>query len=342
MGSTPLTGKVALVTGATRGLGKGIAVGLAEAGATVYITGRSLQPDDSDEGVSGSLMETQAAVEKAGGVCIAVQVDHADDEQVRSLFEQIAAEQNGQLDILVNNVYAGVRALRNANGQPFWKSEPTLWDACNNVGLRSHYVASVYAARLMTPRKQGLICTLSSWGGLSYIFGVAYGAGKSACDRMAADMAIELKPYNVTSLSLWPGIVGTEHISQFVDEISDESEPSDATDEAITNPALNTRSALLKDRFNWETPLLTGRAIAALAADPNLMRYTGHLQIVAEAARRYGLVDQDGRRPVSLRSLRFILPFALPALRKHAGWIPDLLIPWWLLMLVALSAPKIH
>lgn len=342
MGSTPLTGKVALVTGATRGLGKGIAVGLAEAGATVYITGRSLQPDDSDEGVSGSLMETQAAVEKAGGVCIAVQVDHADDEQVRSLFEQIAAEQNGQLDILVNNVYAGVRALRNANGQPFWKSEPTLWDACNNVGLRSHYVTSVYAARLMTPRKQGLICTLSSWGGLSYIFGVAYGAGKSACDRMAADMAIELKPYNVTSLSLWPGIVGTEHISQFVDEISDESEPSDATDEAITNPALNTRSALLKDRFNWETPLLTGRAIAALAADPNLMRYTGHLQIVAEAARRYSLVDQDGRRPVSLRSLRFILPFTLPALRKHAGWIPDLLIPWWLLMLVALSAPKIH
>lgn len=343
MGSTPLTGKVALVTGATRGLGKGIAVGLAEAGATVYVTGRSLQPDDSDEGVSGSLMETQAAVEKAGGICIPVQVDHADDEQVRSLFEQIAAEQNGQLDILVNNVYAGVYALRNANGQPFWKSEPTLWDACNNVGLRSHYIASVHAARLMTARKQGLICTLSSWGGLSYIFGVAYGAGKSACDRIAADMAVELKPYNVTSISLWPGIVGTEHISQFVDEISEESEKSESnTEDEVKNPALNTRSALLKDRFNWETPLLAGRAIAALAADPNLMQYTGHLQIVAEVARRYGLVDQDGQRPVSLRSLRFILPFALPALRKHAGWIPDLPIPWWLLLLVALSSPKIR
>ncbi len=345
MGSTPLTGKVALVTGATRGLGKGIAVGLAEAGATVYVTGRSLQPDDSDEGVSGSLMETQAAVEQAGGICIPVQVDHADDEQVRSLFEQIETEQNGQLDILVNNVYAGVYALRNANGQPFWKSEPSLWDACNNVGLRSHYVTSVYASRLMTARKQGLICTLSSWGGLSYIFGVAYGAGKSACDRMAADMAIELKPYNVTSLSLWPGIVGTEHISQFVDEINEEVDLDQAeskTENEVKNPALNTRSALLKDRFNWETPLLAGRAIAALAADPNLMRYAGHLQIVAEVARRYGLVDQDGRRPVSLRSLRFILPFALPALRKQAGWIPDLQIPWWLLLLVALSAPKIR
>ncbi|MGP1385173.1 MAG: SDR family NAD(P)-dependent oxidoreductase [Thainema sp.] len=349
MGSKPLINKVALVTGATRGLGKGIAVGLAEAGAAVYITGRSLQPDDSDEGVSGSLLETQAAIEKVGGVCIPVQVDHADDEQVRSLFEQIETEQNGQLDILVNNVYAGVRALRNANGQPFWKSEPSLWDACNNVGLRSHYIASVYAARLMTARKQGLICTLSSWGGLSYIFGVAYGAGKSACDRMAADMALELKPYNVTSLSLWPGIVGTEHISQFVDELNAATEPSEpseqtseTTDEAVLNPALNTRSALLKDRFNWETPLLAGRAIAALAADPDRMRYTGHLQIVAEVARRYGVVDQDGKRPVSLRSLRFILPFALPALRKNAGWIPDFQIPWWLLMLVALSSPKIR
>jgi NAD(P)-dependent dehydrogenase (short-subunit alcohol dehydrogenase family) len=134
-----LEGKVALVTGATRGIGKGIAIGLGEAGATVYITGRRVVDDTSDE-ISGSLTATKLAVEKAGGVCIPIQVDHSDDEQVRSLFQRIADEQQGQLDLLVNNVYAGVQALRNTNNKPFWDCEPSLWDACNNVGLRSHYV----------------------------------------------------------------------------------------------------------------------------------------------------------------------------------------------------------
>jgi NAD(P)-dependent dehydrogenase (short-subunit alcohol dehydrogenase family) len=319
----PLDGKIALVTGATRGLGKGIAIGLGEAGATVYVTGRTLAASGD---TAGSLEETCAAVEQAGGRCISVQVDHSDDEQVRSLFDRIESEQAGRLDLLVNNAYAGVPALRAAYGKPFWESDPTFWDACNNVGLRSHYVASVYAARLMVPRQQGLICTLSSWGGLSYIFGVPYGAGKAACDRMAADMAVELKPHKVASLSLWPGIVGTELMTQFAAEMG--AAVGDAQADAI------------KEGYNWETPLLTGRVIAALATDPKVLRRAGQVQIVAELAREYGVVDRDGNRPASLRSLRFVLPFAVPALRQHPDWVPDLEVPWPLLLLGALGSPK--
>ncbi len=325
-----LEGKVTLVTGATRGIGKGIAIGLGEAGATVYITGRSLNDSDSDGEISGTLNDTQTAVESAGGVCIPVRVDHSDDEQVRLLFERIQDEQSGQLDLLVNNAYSGVRALRDAQGKPFWNCEPNLWDAVNNVGLRSHYIASIFAARMMTKNLSGLICTISSWGGMSYIFGAAYGAGKSACDRLAADMAVELKSHSVASVSIWPGIVGTEHISSMADEIKEKN---------ISDP----QSRIFRDRYNWETPLLTGRAIAMLASEPNanIMRRTGRVQIVAELAKHYGIVDRDGNLPASLRSLRFVLPAALPALRNYSSLIPDLKVPWWLILLGGLSSPKI-
>ncbi|MCC0176199.1 SDR family NAD(P)-dependent oxidoreductase [Waterburya agarophytonicola K14] len=317
-----LKGKVVLVTGATRGVGKGIAIALGEAGATVYITGRSLE--SSGKELSGSLAETQTAIEEVGGKCIPVQVDHSDDEQVRQLFDRIQTEQK-QLDLLVNNVFSGVRAIRDAYGKPFWQAEPELWDTINNVGLRSHYVASIYAARLMSKQNTGIICTISSWGGLSYIFGAAYGAGKSACDRLSSDMAEELKPDNIASISIWPGIVGTEQLTDFATE----------TD-------TNTVEGAWADGYNWETPLLTGRAIAALASDPNVMEYTGKMQIVAELAEKYNLVDRDGNRPVSLRSLRFVLPFAIPAFRKYAKLIPNLKLPWILLLWGMLRSPKIH
>lgn len=317
-----LEGKVALVTGATRGVGKGIAIALGESGATVYITGRSLESDTSNK-LSGSLRETQAAIEEVGGQCIPIQVDHSDDEQIRNLFERIEKEQ-GQLDLLVNNVFSGVQAIKDAYGKPFWQSEPDLWDTVNNVGLRSHYISSVYGARLMSGQDQGIICTISSWGGMSYIFGAAYGTGKSACDRLAADMAVELKPDNIVSLSVWPGIVGTEQIIDFAQQ---------ATEDSDSDP--------FGDGYNWETPLLTGRAIAALAADPDIMRYTGKMKIVAELAEKYQLVDQDGNRPVSLRSLKFILPFAVPALRKYVWAIPNLKLPWLILLWGILRSPKI-
>ena len=317
---TFLKNKVALVTGATRGIGKGIAIGLAEAGATVYITGRSLEKSIASVGISGTLLETKSAVEKAGGVCIALQVDHGDDEQVAYLFERIETEQQGQLDILVNNVFAGVQDLRDSYGKSFWQSEPSLWDRINNVGLRSHYIASVYAARMMAKRQQGLICTISSWGGLSYLFTAPYGSGKSACDRLAADMAVELKQDNITSVSIWPGIVGTEHISQMAQEFKSEN---------------------FADGYNWETPLLTGRVIAALAKDKNLINHTGKVQIVAELAQKYNICDRDGNRPLSMRSLRYLLPFTIPQLRKISWLIPNLKVPWFLLLWFALQSPKL-
>ena len=322
---TNLKGKVALVTGATRGIGKGIAIGLGEAGATVYITGRSLDRSNKLDSISGSLKETQLAVEEAGGECIPVRVDHSDDEQINALFKRIQDEQQGQLDLLVNNVFSGVQAIRNAHGKPFWQSEPSLWDAINHVGLRSHYITSVFAARMMTKNKRGLICTISSWGSISYLFGAAYGTGKAACDRLAADMAVELKPDNVASISLWPGIVGTEHITNFAKEMNE----SDAR-------------ATFGDGYNWETPLLTGRVIAALTSEPNIMNYTGKVGIVAELAEKYNIVDEDGNSPVSLRSLRFLIPFTFPTLKQYGQLIPNIKVPWLFLLWGMLRSPKIY
>ncbi len=323
-----LKGKVALVTGASRGIGKGIAIGLGESGALVYISGRSVNKTSSRDSVSGSLLETKAAVEKAGGICIAVPVDHSEDQQVKSLFEQIDREQNGQLDLLVNNAYGGVRSLIEAKGKPFWEADLSLWNACNQVGLRSHYVASHWAAKMMTKRKQGLIVTISSWGGLAPIFGVAYGTGKSGCDRLASDMAVELKPFNVASISLWPGIVGTEQFHQLANGNLEDNEN-------------NLGVAAIADKFNWETPLFVGRVITALCNDSNLMQRNGKVQIVAELANYYGVVDEYGHCPASLRSLRFLLPQGLLMLKSRAKLIPDLRVPWWLILLAILKSPKI-
>lgn len=321
---TNLKYKVALVTGATRGIGKGIAIALGEASATVYITGRSLKKPYINDSISGTLEETQVAVEKAGGKCIAIQVDHTDDEQVRLLFERIKNEQQGQLDILINNAFSGAGALKDAYSQPFWKSEPNLWDDVNNVGLRSHYISSVFAARMMAPRGGGIIFTISSWGGMSYLFGVTYGAGKVAKDRLAADMAVELKPDNIASISIWPGIVSTERIIN----LTNQSNQRDILD-------------MFGDTKNWETPFFIGRVIATLATEPNIMNHTGKVCIVAEVAEKYNIIDENGNCPISLRSLRFLIPLIVPTLRKYAWLIPNIKVPWFLLLWGRLASPQI-
>ncbi|MGB0563238.1 MAG: SDR family NAD(P)-dependent oxidoreductase [Spirulinaceae cyanobacterium] len=328
--------KVALVTGATRGIGKGIAMALGGAGATVYITGRSVTANTATDELTGGLAETQAAIARAGGQCIAVPTDHSQDDAVADLFAQIQTEQQGQLDILVNNVYGGVKAVRASQGQPFWQADPGLWDACNNVGLRSHYIASRHGAQLMVKRRQGVIITISSWGGLAPLFGVAYGTGKAACDRLAVEMARELEPYNVASVPLWPGVVGTEHIAQAAAEQQPQTTAQDVTEELIARA-----QAAMRDRFNWEAPEFIGQVIAALAADPQIMTRSGKLQIAAELAEEYGITDAQGSCPASLRSLRFLLPVGVPELQAYADWIPDLRIPWWVLLLTTLPAPKL-
>jgi hypothetical protein len=159
---------------------------------------------------------------------------------------------------------------------------------------------------------------------MSYIFGPAYGAGKAASDRLAADMAVELKPDKIASISIWPGIVGTEQITNFANQMDQSN-----------------AQTTFGDGYNWETPLLTGRAIAALASDANIMTHTGKVRIVAEVAEKYHLVDESGQCPVSLRSLRFLIPFTLPALKKYVWLIPNLKVPWFLLLWATLKSPKI-
>lgn len=202
-----LSGRYCLVTGASKGIGRGIAVQLGEAGATVYITGRS----------EDKLKECADEIQKRGGKAVPVAVDHSDDEQVGKLFERIKAETNGRLDVLVNNAYAGVDFISRHSGKKFYVADPgEQWDCINGVGLRNHFLCTVYASRMMVERKDGLIVNVSSPGGLKYLFNVAYGVGKSACDRMAADCAHELRDDNVTMVSLWPGPVKTEYIQENV------------------------------------------------------------------------------------------------------------------------------
>jgi len=268
-----LEGQVAVVTGASRGVGRGIALALGGLGATVYLTGRTLEPRDG--GLGGSLRETAEAIAARGGVAVPVQVDHRDDEAVAALFSRVDAER-GRLDILVNNVFW----LPDGPlfGTPFWEQPISVWDAMHDIGLRSHYVAAAYGAPLMVRARKGLIANISSFGGANYQINVAYGVGKAGVDRLAADMAHDLRPHGVVSVSLWPGIVRTERIL-----------------------AMERAGQLPWSLDNSESPELTGRAVAALAADEAALERSGRVLVVAELASEYGFTDIDGRTPRSLR-----------------------------------------
>lgn len=177
---------------------------LAEKGATVYVTGRTLV--DGTSALPGTVSETAAEVDRRGGKGIAVQVDHAEDEEVKALFEQVRREQ-GRLDILVNNAISIPAELTEPGG--FWEKPVENWEMID-VGLRSNYTAAWHAAQIMVPQKSGLIVAISGYVGVTYTYSVIFGTCKSATDRMARDMAIELKPHNVASLSLWQGFTYTE------------------------------------------------------------------------------------------------------------------------------------
>lgn len=324
-GSGPLAGCVALVTGASRGIGRGIAVGLGEAGATVYVTGRSTEePPASSAGGGGTVLATAEAVTAAGGRGIALQCDHADDAQVRAAMARIEAEAGG-LDVLVNNAFSLTEEVPFFG--KFWEQGAPMWDAVCNVGLRSHYVASCLAVPLLQARRRsagpaatpGLIVNVSSFGGMGYTFNVAYGVGKAGVDRLAADMAVELRAEGVASVSLWPGVVRTERMVKF-----------SKTEEG----------AKAFDLGQSESPLLSGRVVAALAADAGVMGRTGEVVVVAEAAREYGVVDEDGSQPPSIRSLQFLVPFVMKGLSPPAALIPDVRLPTWLLAKGKASTPS--
>ncbi len=266
-----LAGKVACVTGASRGVGRGVAIALGRAGATVFVTGRSLTEGDAP--LPGTIGATAEAVDAAGGKGIAVRCDHARDEDMRTVAATIERAA-GRLDVLVNNVFCVPDAM--LDPAPFWEQPLSLWDQQHAVGLRSHYVASALTMPLLLRSGGGLIANVSSFGGAGYQLNVAYGVVKAGVDRLAADMARDCKPHAVSCVSLYPGIVSTGRILAMRDD-----SPFPTGD--------------------MESPEFTGRAVVALAADADRMRHTGRTLVVAELAEQYGFTDIDGRKPRSLR-----------------------------------------
>ncbi|MCI4592199.1 SDR family NAD(P)-dependent oxidoreductase [Sphingobium sp. BYY-5] len=272
---------VAIVTGASRGAGRGIAIALGSYGCTVYVTGRSEKA--GDHSLPGTIWETADAVTQAGGKGIAVRIDHADDSQVESLFSQVS-ETEGRLDILVNNACALHDDLT-APGN-FWEKPLGIVEMLN-VGLRSAYVASFHAAPLMVAKRHGLITFTSASGAAHYSFGPAYGAHKAGLDKFAADMAVDLWPFNVAALSIWMGALLTDRLRMVI-----ASDPIKYKDlEAAT-----------------ETPEFTGHAIWALYSDPGLMDMSGQTVIGAEMAVKYGFADREGRQPRSCRDTHQVAP----------------------------------
>ena len=277
---------VALVTGATRGAGKGIAVGLAAAGLTVYVTGRSTNQATTTlkgEILPGTLEETVNTInERSGnendGRAIAISCDHTDDAQTKAVIEQIESDQ-GRLDILVNNAALIHENLIDPGG--FWEKPLELGNILD-IGLRSAYVTSYYAARLMVKNQRGLITFTSSFGSVCYMHGPAYGAQKAGIDKFAADMAVDLENENVAAVSLWLGPQLTERTDVVLKHQPEQYEGFMAM---------------------AETPEFNGRVIHALANDPQLMERSGQTLITAELALEYGIKDVDGRQPPSHREM---------------------------------------
>ena len=268
-----LTGKVALVTGASRGVGRGIALGLGEAGATVYVTGRTVEEGKSAAALPGTIYKTAQEVTQLGGHGIPVQCDHTNDQEVEALFQRIRSEQN-RLDVLVNNVWGGYEHF--TDGTEFWKEKGfwtmpiSRWDKSFQAGVRAHYVASVFAAPIMIAQRSGLIVNTSFFAAQKDSSGVIYGIAKSASDRMAATMAHDLREYGVAAVSLYPGLVRTESIMKAADFF---------------------------DLSNSESPQFIGRAVAALANDPNILQKSGKVLVAAALALEYGFTDIDGKQP---------------------------------------------
>lgn len=225
----------------------------------------------------GTVAETAVLVTQAGGRGIPVRCDHTVDADVEALFAQVEAEQ-GRLDVLVNNVWGGYEAIESEVNSwlvPFWEQPLRRWDAMFTAGVRAHYTASRLGARLMVRQGSGLIVNISYWAGQTYMNNVPYGVSKCATDRLAMDMAHELREYGVTAVSLYPGLVRTERVLA---------------------------AAEYFDMSNAESPTFTGRAIVALASDPHVMAKTGQVFVAADLALEYGFTDINGRqvRPLTL------------------------------------------
>jgi dehydrogenase/reductase SDR family member 1 len=263
-----LEGCVAIVTGASRGIGRGCAVGLGARGATVYCTARGTS--DSEPPEDGTVEAVAAEVDSVGGRGIAVACDHRDDEAVEALFGRVAKDA-GRLDVLVNNAFIIPNEL--TSGKKFWEVPLSNWDDMVDVGTRSAYAASRLAAPMMIEQGSGLIANISSSGAAEYAWHVAYGVGKAALDRITSDTGHELRRHSVAVVSLWPGLVLTER-----------------------NEANRGRVKGL-DFSTAESLYFTGRAVAALATDEAILERTGRAWTSRALADDYGFKDVDGTLP---------------------------------------------
>jgi dehydrogenase/reductase SDR family member 1 len=253
--ASSIRGQVALVTGASRGVGRGVATALRKAGAIVYATGRTILQADLDESI------------------IRLRCDHTDDANVRHVFDRIESEQ-GRLHVLVNNAWGGYEQMVDGSGRftwidPFWQQPKARWSSMMDTGVRAAFVASQHAAASMVRERHGLIVNISQWAAQKFLGNTIYGISKAATDKLSADTAHELRPHNVAVVSLYPGLVSTEAVV----------------------------AAGVFDLSTAETPEFIGRAVAALAADPMVMRWSGRVVIAAALARYYGFTDIDGRLP---------------------------------------------
>lgn len=284
---SPLHDVVALVTGASRGAGRGIALELGTAGATVYATGRSAAGGPTTDGVPGTIDDTASEVTSRGGRGIAVRCDHTVDADVESLFARIRQE-HGRLDLLVNNVWGGYEhsECKPLPMAPFWEQSLHQWDRMFTAGVRAHLAASRLAVPLMLPQGRGLIVsTTANLAALPYLPNIFYDLSKHTISRLVWAMAHELRERGIAVLAVAPGFMRTERVTEAFRRAG-----------AI--------AALDGPGGPKETPLYLGRAIAALAADPRVLERSGQLLEVGTLAQEYGFTDVNGTQPP---------PFRIPA-----------------------------
>jgi NAD(P)-dependent dehydrogenase (short-subunit alcohol dehydrogenase family) len=261
---------VAVVTGASRGVGKGIALALGEAGATVYVTGRS-DAAGTTEGLPGTVRETADAVTQRGGQGVAVRCDHTADAEVEALFARVAQEQ-GRLDLLVNNAWGGYERHDWARfAAPFWEQPVRHWSSMFEAGVRAHLVASRLAVPLLLSNGGGLIVHTTAWDRDKYLGNLFYDVAKAAVNRLAFGMARELQPHRVAVVALAPGFVGTERV-------------------------LAAFAAAGRAPPDLESPEYAGRAVVGLAAGADVLARSGRVLTVGQLAAEYGLTDVDGRQ----------------------------------------------
>ncbi|MDM5188805.1 SDR family oxidoreductase [Bacillus sp. DX4.1] len=276
----PLQGKIAVVAGATRGAGRGIAMMLGEAGATVYVTGRSTKGNLSSMGRTETIEETAELVTKQGGKGIAVRVDHTVEEDIKALFERIKKEQNGQLDILVNDVWGGDPLTE--WGTPFWEHNLHNGLLMQQRAVQSHMMTSYYGVPLMVKNKKGLVIEITDGVDYQYRGNLYYSLAKISTIHLAEAMAKDLEKHHITAVAVSPGFLRSEAMLDLFGVTED-----------------NWQEGAKKDPhfIASETPFFIGRAIAALASDPNVRNKTGKALSSWELAREYGFKDIDGRQP---------------------------------------------